>query len=361
MIKGLTHDVGTGVINRIVKFKGKINTGYGPKEAPNTKNNPVPCGFFRFMKQVIKKETVNGVPTQYQQWMLDPAMQKLLQEANKGATEPRRLEAICMNAVSPGDMWESFCGKFSASDGLICKSYGEGSKPMHVVYEGEKRVWKPRLFKGENICPYTECPDYKEGKCKETGILHVYPLLCDRMNPYQFSTKSKNTILAIESSLEIMYNTMASIYCLANNVRKLGPDFRGLEGITYSLVHKNITSGGKKVFVTQVEFSDEYSAFAMGMIRTHIQGRQKLMMAEAKAQIESGILTGPKEEEPALIEGNRNPMIESGVVDSEDEGDGTDVPMNGPAVEVEAETVADTDKASSGARLDSAAADLLTK
>ena len=355
MIKGLTHDAETGIINRIVKFKGKINTGYGPNEAPNTKNSPVPCGFFRFMKQVVKQTTVNGVKTQYQDWILDPVMQKQLQEACRGNTQPRRLEAICMNAISPDDMWESFCGKFSGSDGLVCKSYGVGSKPMHVVYEGDKRVWKPRLFNGKAECPYTDCLDYKEGKCKDTGILHVYPLICDRMNPYQLSTNSKNTILAIESALYTMYNTMAGIYCLANDVGKLGNDFRGIEGIPYSLVHKNITSGGKRVFVTQIDFSDEYSAFTMGMIRTHLQARQRLMMAEAKSKM--GMI-GTEAEAGIALESNRNLAIESAIVDDEDDaGDAAAMGMT-PESEVDAEAV---DKQASGSRLDAAAGQLLDK
>ena len=356
MIKGLTHDVETGVINRIVNFKGKINAGYGPKEPPNTKNSPVACGFFRFMKQVLKTEVLNGAKVQYQDWVLDPVMQKQLQEANRNNTEPRRIEAICMNAVSPSDMWESFLGKFTQADGMVCKSYGEGSKPQHVVYEGDKRVWKPRLFKGENVCPYKDCPDYKEGKCKETGILHVYPLICDRMNPYQFSTKSKNTILAIESSLNTMYETMASIYCLANNVRKLGPDFRGIEGLTYSLVHKNIVSGGKKVFVTKIEFSDDYSAFAMGMIRTHLQTNQRLMMDRAKTLITGGQAQPPQEQE-ILLESSRALAIES---DVEDDDAGDAVPLNGVVVEPEVD-VAAVDKEASGSKLDAAAASLLGK
>ena len=354
MIRGLTHDAETGILNRTVRFKGKISCGYAPKEPPNTGNFPQACGFFRMMKQVLKTTTVDGKRVQFQEWTLDADLQKQLIDANKGNTNPRRIDAICMD-MAPADMWESHLGKYSSSEGLICKSYGQGTIPMEVVYEGENRVWKPRLFNGKAECPYKDCPDYKEGACKVSGHLHVYPLLCDRLNPYQYSTRSQNTVIAIESALETMYRASAMAYKLKNG--KLDQGFMGLAGITYTLVHKKIKSGGREVFVTQIEFSEDFSAYAMKMIRMGVQRQQQQLM-----QNEPDRVALSEGDQPLMIESNRG-LAASELTDESDAADPNIPSGGGLGVEAEKEVAtdfaADADKAKSGAPLDAAAATLI--
>lgn len=356
MIKGLTHDVETGIINRTVKFRGKINTGYAPKEPPNTTNMSKACGFFRFMKQVLRtSKDSTGKPIQFQEWVLDQDMQKLLQDANKGSTNPRRIEAICMDR-DPDDMWDSHLGKYASGEGLVCKSYGKDTVPMQVAYEGEKRVWRKRLFDGKAMCPYENCPDYKKGDCKNRGHLHVYPLIRDNRNPYQLSTTSKNSIIAIGAALEKMYRDLALVYFM--KVGELDKGFRGLAGTTYTLVHKKIKSGGRDVFVTQIEFSDEHSAYVMKTIRECVQAQQKALMAATIPNVAIAI----ESEKRIAIESNRDASV-ADINEDDDAGDAS-TEVTSVAVDADGDVVTDTkadvDKTASGTQLDAAAAALLT-
>lgn len=341
MIKGLTHDEETGAMNSMVKYKGKISTGWQPNEGPNKKNAPAAAGFFRFLKQVNMTKIVNGVKTSIQQWSLNEVAQKKLIEFNKGSEQPRRIECMCFDAT-PETMWDCSLSKFSQSEGLLCKSYGKGTVPTELIYEGDKRIRRPRLFDGKAECPYKECPDYKNGSCKEIGTLKVYPMVDLSINPYQFTTRSLNTIISIEHALKTMFSAAKAAHkmrCIQtgnDNVK-----FDGLTGIRFTLVHRKIKSGGRDVFVTQIEHSDEFSSYVMKTIQMGIEGKQKLL------------LEGGEIIEPSL-------MIESSVDDGE--GDIPELPSlmsNEDEKQVAVDFVADADKVKSSGALDAAAEKLL--
>lgn len=246
---------------------------------------------------------------------------------------------MCFDA-SPEQMWESYLGKFSSSEGLQCKSHGGGTVPMEVVYEGDKRVRKERLFDGKPACPYKECPDYKAGKCKEIGILKVYPMVDLSINPYQLTTRSLNTITAIECGLETMYN--AAVVAHKMHCKQTGVDikFDGLMGVKFTLVHRKIKSGGRDVFVTQIEHSDDFSSYIMNTIKKGIEDKQV-----------------------ALLEGNTSALIEPTILLEAPSEDGDDVPAISSMISVEEEKdvavdfAADADKANGS--LDSSAKKLL--
>lgn len=279
MIKGLTHDAGTGVMNQTVKYKGNISTGYGPNDGPNKSNSPKACGFFRFMKQVNITKVIGGNKMTIQEYVVNKEVQEKIQAANNGSLEPRRVECMCMDPT-PDTMWESYLGKFSASEGVLCKSHGENTVPTELYYEGEERKYRPRLFDGKASCPYKDCPDYKAKKCKEVGVLKTFPLVDLSINPYKFTTRSLNTITSIECAL----NTMFGAARMAHKMKclQLGRDdikFDGLMGVKFTLVHRKIKSGGRDVFITQIEHSEDFSNYVMSTIRTGIESKQKLLQS----------------------------------------------------------------------------------
>jgi hypothetical protein len=342
MIKGLTHDEATGVMNAMVKYKGKISTGWQPNEGPNKKNAPAAAGFFRFMKQINETRVLNGVKSTVQKWAVNEEVQKKLKELTR-AEQPRRIECMCFDG-RPEQMWESYLAKFSQSEGLICKSYGAGTVPTELVIEADKRIRKPRLFNGKPECPYKDCPDYKAGTCKEMGVLKVYPTVDLSINPYQFTTRSLNTIASIEYALNTMFNAAGAAHKLRciqagnDNVK-----FDGLTGIKFTLVHRKIKSGGRDVFVTQIEHSDDFSSYVMKTIQQGIEGKQKMLLDGKAGEII----------EPAL-------MLESTVEDGD--GEAPELPsLLSPEDEkdVATEFVADADKAQGSGALDAAAKKLL--
>jgi hypothetical protein len=350
MIKGLTHDVESGVINRVIRFRGKISAGYAPNEPPNKNSYPMPCGFFRFLKKVLKPIVLNGVTTHVQEWTLDQEMQSLLTKANKGSTNPRRIEAVCM-FPTPEEMWDSYMGKYSATAGLLCKSNGKDSVAMQIVQKGDSRVWEPRLFNGKPGCPYDQCPDFKAKACKCVGILHVYPTIHDALNPYQYTTRSVNSVLNIESALNTMYNIQRSVYQSVNG--KIDEYFTGLAGLTYTLVHSKIKSGGRDVFVTQIEFSEQFSNFAMRLLRENAQKQQALIMSSKYTFPR----LGDSNNNIDLIENTKPELAE--ISEESDSGLETITEGGTSEQEVAVEFNADADKIAEVKTLDAAAKDLL--
>lgn len=362
MITGLTHNL-TGEANDQTRIRGKISTGYAPKEAPNTKDMAVASGFFRILKPVMVNVMIGGKPTPMQKWVVDDVAQKLLIDANKGNTTPRRIEGIFMKRL-PSQVWESFMGKFSKSDGLICKSQGKGSVAMEVVYDrNDKRSWKQRKFKDCDTCPYDECPDFKSGACKPTGLLKVHPLIMDRADPYQLSTHSINTILKIESALKQVYDLSAMAYMLKRG--GLDENFMGLAGITYTLIHKKVKSGGRDVFITELECGETFGAYAMRAIKEGIQAQNERILSGANlAQIS---ITGSVTNTPVLAEPSQPLLLEnedsgpaSGIVLPETNDDGGEEVVES-ITNAEDIVNASTPATPAGTGLDAAAADLLNK
>lgn len=307
MIKGLTHDTETGVINSMVKYKGKISTGWQPNEGPNKKNAPIASGFFRFMKQVVKTVKVNNIPTPIQAWVINETVQEKLKEANAASDTPRRIECMCMDRT-PEEMWTSYLGKFSGSQGLICKSNGKGTIPTELYIEADERKRRPRTFNGEAVCPYKDCPDYKRKECKEIGILKVYPLVDLSINPYQLTTRSMNSIISIECALNTMYNASMTAWKL--KCAQLGDNsikFDGLLGVKFVLVHRKIKSGGRDVFITQIEHSNDFSNYVMSTIKKGIESKQQMLLDGKRGEII----------EPALLmdSSNNDNEEETGIID----------------------------------------------
>ena len=58
MIFGLTHTEDGELDNKVTKYRGKISTGFGPKEGPNKENHPVAAGYFMAMNEVTKNKRI---------------------------------------------------------------------------------------------------------------------------------------------------------------------------------------------------------------------------------------------------------------------------------------------------------------
>jgi len=282
-IHGLT--VIDGVKNKVTKVIGKISAGYAPNEKPNTGNSPMACGFFRALKQVVVTKNLSGSRTaQVQEWALNKEVQDKLILANNGNEKPRKVSFMCLYET-PEQLFRSSLSKFN-NDGLICTSQGEGMVPINLVLNGDKRDRKPRLFNGEAKCPYKDCPDFKKGDCSVYGVMNIFPDIDLTMQPYQFSTKSINTIVAIESSLDDMYNLSKCAHKILCDEAGRELEFKGLFGVKMELAHRKIKSGGRDVYVTYVNPSREFGEAVMNVIKRGIEKDQKLALESGVDMVE---------------------------------------------------------------------------
>jgi len=273
MIKGLTHDVSTGVRIRVAKYKGKISTGYAPNEGPNKKNAPTACGFFRMLKEVVRQSrATSGTATQtlIKEWALNEEVQELLMKSNNNNVQPRRLQFISLYP-SPDEMWESSLAMYG-SEGLLCKSHGEGTQAKFLTFEkDDKRVWITREFNGTAGCPYRECPDFIAGKCKPIGLMKVHPQVDMEPNPYRFETRSINTIMGIESQINDLFALTKASHVVRSQEQGKPLPFDGLFGAKLELRHRKIMSGGREVFITDLLPSKEFAESLMNPIRRGIE------------------------------------------------------------------------------------------
>lgn len=259
MIKGLTHDK-DNVLNKVQKYKGKISTGFAPNEGPNKNNYPKAAGYFRILKEVVQTtRTSGGKENVIKKWKLNEAIQKKLEES-LGTKTPRKIEFMCL-FKDPRQLWESYLAMYSSTDGLLCRSYGEGLEADWLQFDTKgERDWKKRT------CEYKNCPDYKNKSCKEMGVMKVFPILDLSSQPYRFETRSINTIVGIESSLDDMWNLLKAAYVVQCREAKKDLRFQGLFGAKLTLAHRKSKSGGRDIYITDLVPTQEFSDSLMAPI-----------------------------------------------------------------------------------------------
>ena len=285
MIKGLTHDK-DGVLQQIIKYRGKISTGYAPNEGPNKKNAPAAAGFFRILKEVTSTQRIGASqnPITIKDWVLNEEMQIKLEKI-LGNKMPRRIELISL-FKTPQEMWESSLAMYSTSEGLMCKSHGEGESAKFLTFDADgNRQWIDRGFDGKIGCAYHECPDYQAKKCKPIGLMKCFPTIDLTPNPYRFETRSINTILGVESSLNQLWNLLCVAHAIKEREAKKKLKFDGFFGAKLYLIHRKIKSGGRDVFITDVMPTPDFIAIIMEPIKRGL--RHKVEQAKIKATEES--------------------------------------------------------------------------
>ena len=299
MIKGLTHDASSGVISKIVKYKGKISTGYAPNEGPNKTNYPQAAGFFRVLKEVMKTIKKTGKDDVIiKKWVLDEVAQKKLEEVT-GSKTPRKIEFICL-FQNPDQLWESCLAQYSSSEGLICRSHGEGEEASYLQFDSKgEREWIKRSFDGISGCPYQKCPDYKSKICKEIGLMKMFPLVSLNTQPYRFETRSINTIRGVESQIDDMWNLLKAAHMVKCREANSELDFQGFFGAKLALVHRKIKSGGRDVYITDIVPSKEFSDSLMAPIGRGIKMNQTAALTadsnDGIAMLGADIKTGQKQ------------------------------------------------------------------
>jgi len=277
MIKGLTHDE-EGNLHKITKYRGKISTGFAPGEGPNNANYPIAAGFFRMLKEQVTTERVGKSQKiiHKKDWVLNKSIQEAIEKAlpNPNKT-PRRVEIVCLHK-NPNDMWESSLAMYSGSEGLLCKSHGVGTNARYLKFgpNGE-RDWVDREFDGKKGCLFRDCQDYQEGKCKAIGLFKCFPVVDMSTNPYRFETRSINTIVGIESSLQDLGMLLQAAHSVKQiEAGKLLP-FDGFFGAKLYLIHKKVKSGGREVFITDLMPTEEFIKSVMEPIKRGLARKAK--------------------------------------------------------------------------------------
>lgn len=279
MIKGLTHDTETGSLNSIVKFKGKISTGFAPNEGPNQRNSPAAAGYFRILKEVVQtSRSRSGKEQTVKKWVLNKEIQAKLEEIT-GSKTPRKIEFICL-FQDPDQLWESYLAQYSSTEGLICRSSGEGTVANYLQFNDKgERIWTEREFNGINGCIYKDCPDYKSKICKEFGIMRVFPIIDLSAQPYRFESRSVNTIRGIESQINSLWRLVKAAHMVKCAEAGKQLEFQGLFGAKFALVHRKARSGGRDIYITDIVPSDEFSKSVMNPITRGIKINQKASIA----------------------------------------------------------------------------------
>lgn len=304
MITGMTHNE-NGEPIKIVKYKGKISTGYAPKEPPNTENHPVACGFFRMMKEIVKNQRIGTAQkiVAIKDWVINEEVQKKIEAACNNTPQPRRVEIYCLDPL-PESQWESYLAKYSSTDGLLCKSHGRGTVAKYLTISGDKRKWEDR-FADKGGCPFEDCPDFKDGKCKQMGLMKCYPTVDLSPNPYRFETRSINTIIGFESS----FLNLSTLSKAAHMVKQMEAGkqlaYDGIFGAKLFLVHRKIKSGGRDVFITDLMPTPEYVETIMEPIRRGLAAKSKLARLSGAA----GSLSMLGEASEQMLEASQTALI----------------------------------------------------
>lgn len=301
MIKGLTHDQ-DGILHKITKYSGKISTGYSSGEGPNKENHPVACGYFRMLSEVVKTSRIGASNKMIskKEWVLNESVQKSLEEQNKNSKTPRRIEHVVL-FKTPEEMWDSTLSMYSSGDGLICQSHGEGTPAKYLQFtpDGE-REWVFREFDGKKGCVYKECPDFKTNKCKPIGLMKVFPMVDLSPNPYRFETRSINTIIGIESSLQDLWTLLNASHHIKQMEAGHELPFDGLFGSRLYLAHRKIKSGGREVYITDLLPTPSFTQMVMEPIRRWLDQRQSNALLPGGGTMDS-LLSGASQK---LLESN---------------------------------------------------------
>ena len=83
-----------------------------------------------------------------------------------------------------------------------------------------------------------------------------------------------------------------NLYCQQSGSKT---EFEGLRGNRFTLVHRKVKSGGRDVFITQIEYSDKFSNFIMSTLQRGIEAKQDLMLSGEIIE-PANLLEAPSEE-----------------------------------------------------------------
>jgi hypothetical protein len=311
MIVGMTHDT-DGILNNVIKYRGKISTGYEPMEAPNTRNSPMASGFYRMMKEVIKNQRIGTSQeiVAIKDWVLNAEVQTALEKANNNNSQPKRIE-ICSLYKTSAEMWESFLAKFSKTDGLLCKSHGLRTVAKQLVKgPNNERKWEER-FIDRGGCPFQDCPDFKSGDCKQMGMLKCFPAVDLNPNPYRFETRSINTIVGIESQFTNLETLLRAAHMVKQMEAGIKLPYDGFFGAKLFLVHRKIKSGGRNVFISDLLPTPEFTESVMEPIKRGLSQRSKQSRMVGAAGAVS--LLGDASEK--LLEASKAALIEDATIE----------------------------------------------
>ncbi len=299
-IVGLTHNEDGVMESKVVKFRGKISTGWGPMEGPNNKNYPCAAGYFIAMKEETINQRVGTKTVPITKWVENKKVQEAL-NVSANSPSPRQLELVCLYK-SPEDFWDSFMAKYSNGEGLMCRSNGLGTEAKYLAFDANgDRMWKKKM------CEFDKCADCISGECKPMGVLKLYPTAdATPPNPYKMETRSINTIRNIESSLEDIWNLIRLAHATKEKEAGCTLPFDGMFGLKLFLNHKKTKSGGRDIFVTELLSSMKFRESIMKVISRAVEHNTENIGLEGNEQQQSLLDTAA-----ALMIDNEQPAEDS--------------------------------------------------
>lgn len=271
-IKGLTHDADGVMLDKVVKYRGKISTGWGPKEGPNKNNYPVAAGKFIFMKEEAVNKRIGDKTISTNKWVENKAVQsELVKLAGKN---PMAINTVCL-VKHPNELWESYLAMYDGS-GLVCRGNGPGTEAKFLTFDDAgDRKWETKP------CTYTECPDHISGACKARGVMKVYPDVdATPPNPYKITTSSIGSIKNIESSLDDIWNLILAARAVKEMEAGHSLEFDGMFGLRLQILLRKRKSGGNDVYIMEIVTSKKFRDNIMAIINRQIDRKASVAALE---------------------------------------------------------------------------------
>jgi len=129
--------------------------------------------------------------------------------------KPRKLD-IMFPMENRDDFFPQWYKRYGSSKGLICKGDGKTATEILASHKGkliednkEIELGKPEMK--EIDCEGKECPYYQSKECKQVGNLQIILPKVKGLGVYQIDTSSYNSIININSGIELIRGMLARV------------------------------------------------------------------------------------------------------------------------------------------------------
>ena len=275
-IAGITHSE-DGTPNKVRESARRVSVGFAPNELPwNKENYPVASGYFRITELICKEVRLPGKKETEtsQEYALDKKSQVFLERQNaamgdkNNGLKPRKFPIMCLHN-HPEEFIETNMALWK-SNSLHCTSKGMGQPYRMVTYDDKGEIDyqsygqvdkdnEPMKLCDTDICMNRQKVGGKPAPCKPSIELTIFPKIngidTSILEPWKFGSTSINTVIKLLNSFNKIKALMQMSYNAEAN-KELTPDeLSGKNwffGKTLCLIHKQIMSGGNKVWITEV-------------------------------------------------------------------------------------------------------------
>ena len=112
--------------------------------------------------------------------------------------------------------------------------------------------------------------------------MKIFPTVDLSTMPYRFETRSINTVIGIESSLNDLWTLLNAAHAIKQMEAGSTLPFDGFFGAKLFLIHRKIKSGGREVFITDLFPTPDFNIMVMEPIKRGLeQKKNRALLAGA--------------------------------------------------------------------------------